>query len=289
MLVSRFGFDGTVLPRDPPLDSPGPPRPFPDSSFPRTAPPFPRTAPLFPRTAFPRTASPRTLFCRKIRSFLPSLGVFSLNFGGVLCFRRPGPLNVCVWALGLWCERRFRGRRGFTEVKGVKGGGGGEGGLTPSPGETPEASWLLGPPPQKIFLAKCGRDQIQHWVKPDIFKNIENSPSSTSTGSRLCFLLAFDQHAESLEINRNEHFSNFTSFVVVQIGDQFDNVMRNSDPVTINCLFVDMILTSIHPYLLYKQVAISNIRPIWVIHRIQHFRSDSFVSWQRARQASISE
>ena len=33
----------------------------------------------------------------KIRSFLPSLGVFSLNFGGV--FEAPGRSNVHVWAL----------------------------------------------------------------------------------------------------------------------------------------------------------------------------------------------
>ena len=37
-----------------------------------------------------------------VRSFCLSLGVFSLNFGGV--FEAPKPSNVHVWALGLSCE-----------------------------------------------------------------------------------------------------------------------------------------------------------------------------------------
>ena len=82
VLVSRFPCGGfkvlvwscSVLP--------GPPFP---------GPPFPR--PPFPWTPFPWTAQNFALFFslsrRKNRSFLPSLGVFSLNFGGVFEGRDP--------------------------------------------------------------------------------------------------------------------------------------------------------------------------------------------------------
>ena len=57
-----------------------------------------------PRTALPWTAQNFALFSlsrRKIRSFLPSLGVFSLNFGGVL---KTKTLKCARLALGLSCE-----------------------------------------------------------------------------------------------------------------------------------------------------------------------------------------
>ena len=69
VLVSRFGLD---------RPSPGPP-------FPWTALPGPSKISLF----FP-------LSRRKIRSFLPSLGVFSLNFGGVFEGRDP---QMCTFGL----------------------------------------------------------------------------------------------------------------------------------------------------------------------------------------------
>ena len=47
----------------------------------------------------PKFRSFFALFRSRIHSFLPSLGVFSLNFGGVF-----EDLNVHVWALGLSCE-----------------------------------------------------------------------------------------------------------------------------------------------------------------------------------------
>ena len=79
VLVSRFGLDRPSL---------GPP-------FPWTALPLDRPSPGPPKI------SHFSLSRRKIRSFLPSLGVFSLNFGCV--FEAPGPSNVHVWALWLSC------------------------------------------------------------------------------------------------------------------------------------------------------------------------------------------
>ena len=98
-LVSRFpwGFKVLVwscsLHQEPPF--PGPPFP----------------GPPFPWTPFPWTAQNFALFFslsrRKIRSFLPSLKVFSLNFGGVL---KTGTLK---WLSGCRVKpRRLRGRRG---------------------------------------------------------------------------------------------------------------------------------------------------------------------------------
>ena len=62
--------------------------------------------PPFPWTALPLDLPKfRSFFSfsrRKIRSFLPSLRVFSLNYGGVV--QGQGPQNVHVWALWL-CER----------------------------------------------------------------------------------------------------------------------------------------------------------------------------------------
>ena len=80
---------GTVLPLDRP--SPGPPFPWTTQNF----------ALFF------------SLSRRKIRSFLPSLGVFSLNFGGVFEDR---DAQMCTFGLS-GCrvkQRRLRGRRGFT-------------------------------------------------------------------------------------------------------------------------------------------------------------------------------
>ena len=101
---------GTVLPRDRP--SPGPP-------FPWTALPLdrPSPGPPFPWTALPLDRPKFSLFFslsrRKIRSFLPSLGVFSLNFGGVFEGRDP---QMCTFGLsGCRVEpRRLGGRWGFT-------------------------------------------------------------------------------------------------------------------------------------------------------------------------------
>ena len=70
VLVSRFGLD---------RPSPGPP-------FPWTALPLDR----------PKFRSFFSLSRRKIRSFLPSLGVFSLNFGGVFEGRDP---QMCTFGL----------------------------------------------------------------------------------------------------------------------------------------------------------------------------------------------
>ena len=99
-----FGAPGTALPR---------------TALPRTA--LPGTA--LPGTALPLDALPldrpkfRSFFSlsrRKIRSFLPSLGVFSLNFGGVLktgtlkCARLGSP-NVHIGA-----PRRFKHHQNST-------------------------------------------------------------------------------------------------------------------------------------------------------------------------------
>ena len=53
------------------------------------------------------------LLRRKIRSFLPSLGVFSWNFGGVFEGRDP---QMCTFGLSGCCVKpqRLWGRRGFT-------------------------------------------------------------------------------------------------------------------------------------------------------------------------------
>ena len=81
----------TALPQDRP--SPGPP--FPRTTLPQDRPPPDRPPPDKFRSFF-------SLSRRKIRSFLPSLGVFSWNFGGVFEDRDP---QMCTFgALGLSCE-----------------------------------------------------------------------------------------------------------------------------------------------------------------------------------------
>ena len=90
----------------------------PGTALPGTA--LPGTA--LPGTALPLDALPldrpkfRSFFSvsrRKIRSFLPSLGVFSLNSGGVFEFRDPQmcTFGLCDCRVKPW---RLRGRRGFT-------------------------------------------------------------------------------------------------------------------------------------------------------------------------------
>ena len=118
VLVSRFpcgGFKVLVWSCSVPPGPPFPGPPFPGPPFP--GPPFP--GPPFPG---PPSAGPAqislffTLSRRKIRSFLPSLGVFSLNLGGVFEDREP---QMCTFGvLGLSCASPggpvWWGRRGFT-------------------------------------------------------------------------------------------------------------------------------------------------------------------------------
>ena len=104
VLVSRFhgvGFHvwcwfqgfGLVM-----FGAPGPPF---------TGPPFDGPSQDRPSQDRPSPGPPKnfgffSLSRHKIRSFLPSLRVFSWNFGGV--FEGRGPSNVHVWALWLLCE-----------------------------------------------------------------------------------------------------------------------------------------------------------------------------------------
>ena len=108
-----FGTPGTALPGtalpEPPFRGPpfrGPP--FPGPPFPWTALPLDRPSPGPPKISlfFSRSR-------RKIRSFLPSLGVVSWNFGGV--FEGRDPLMCPFGFSGCRVKpRRLRGRRGFT-------------------------------------------------------------------------------------------------------------------------------------------------------------------------------
>ena len=103
-----FGAPGTALPR---------------TALPGTA--LPGTA--LPGTALPGTALPGTqhfpkppkislffffLSRRKIRSFFPSLGVFSLNFGGVL---KTGTLKMCTFGLSGCIVKPGYGAAGWRE------------------------------------------------------------------------------------------------------------------------------------------------------------------------------
>ena len=93
-----FGAPGTALPDRPSRDRPSRDPPF--LGPPSAGQPFPWTAQNF--------ALFFSLSCCKIRSFLPPLGVFSLNFGGV--FEAPVRSNVLVWSSrAVVCEPRRPG------------------------------------------------------------------------------------------------------------------------------------------------------------------------------------
>ena len=89
---SRFWFGHVRCPRNrPSRDRPSRGPPFPGTALPGTA---------LRRTALPLDRPKFRSFCslsrRKIRSFLPSLGVFSWNFGGVFEDRDP---QICTFGL----------------------------------------------------------------------------------------------------------------------------------------------------------------------------------------------
>ena len=86
VFVSRFGLDR------PSRDRPSPGPPFPWTALPLVR---PSPGPALPLDR-PKFRSFFTLSRRTIRSFLPSLGVFSLNFGGVFEGRDP---QMCTFGL----------------------------------------------------------------------------------------------------------------------------------------------------------------------------------------------